>query len=88
MKYVIYDAKGIAILWANDDTITELPEGAVELTDAEWNNRELIQTEEEAIASESLKQAEAEAAANLATAKNAILERLGITAEEVQLLLS
>jgi hypothetical protein len=87
MKYVIYDAEGIAILWANDDTVTELPEGAVELTDAEWDNRVLTPTEEEVIASETLRQAEAEAAANLAKNKAALLERLGITEEEAKLLL-
>jgi hypothetical protein len=88
MKYVIKNAEGIAILWANDDTVTELPEGAVELTDAEWDNRVLTPTEEEVIASESLRQAEAEAAANLAKSKNELLERLGITAEEAKLLLA
>jgi len=87
MKYVINDADGKPIQWVNDETITKLPEGAVALTDGNWNDRQLVQSESQRIASQTFKaEQDAEALAN-AAAKAALLARLGITADEAKLLL-
>ena len=83
MKYVIKDAKGVEIQWVNDVTITELPESAVELTDEEWDNRKgaaSTLTAKEIAALEAEKKARE-------TAKQAILDKLGITEDEAKVLL-
>jgi hypothetical protein len=38
MKYAILKA-GVPVQWCNDDTVLELPSGAVALSDAEWESR-------------------------------------------------
>ena len=84
MKYVIKDAKGTPIQWVNDATINELPKGAIELTDEEWDNRTgvpLVKSKEQLAA----EKAEADARES---AKQALLSKLGISEEELKVLFS
>lgn len=39
MIYVIVDSDGVIVSSHNDETITELPEGAIELQEAQWGDR-------------------------------------------------
>lgn len=43
MKYAILDQSGQAVQWCDDDTVTTLPDGAVVLTEAEWDARHAAQ---------------------------------------------
>ena len=80
MKYFLKDT------WVNDSTVTKAPTGATVLTDEEWKNRQsepYVPTAEDIAA----QQAVADAEAIAATAKAALLARLGITADEAKLLI-
>lgn len=88
MKYLINDSDGNPIQWVNDETISELPLGAVALTDLEWEQKQMTQTEAERIASETFQIQQESEKQSVESKKAAILDRLGITAEEAKLLLS
>lgn len=86
MKYYFKDENGKPIQWVNDSTITELPKGAVEMSDEEWDQRHKLTPEEEAEVAARFEAAQAERIAKREAAK-AKLAALGLEPEDLTALM-
>lgn len=86
MKYYLKDENGKPIQWVNDLTITELPDGAIEMTDEEWDQRHKLTPEEEAEVAARFEAAQAERIAKREAAA-AKLAALGLEPEDLTALM-